>query len=40
MSGQGVDAGISEAQVSRICQELDVAVAAFRDRSLAEHRFR
>jgi putative transposase len=32
----GIDAGISKSEVSRICADLDVEVAAFRDRSLAE----
>jgi putative transposase len=32
----GADSGISKSEVSRICRELDVEVAAFRDRSLAE----
>lgn len=32
----GADTGISKSEVSRICAELDVEVAAFRDRSLAE----
>ena len=36
----GADTGISKSEVSRICQELDVEVAAFRDRSLAEQPFR
>ena len=36
----GADSGISKSEVSRICQELDVEVAAFRDRSLAEQPFR
>src|ERR671931_2914039 len=31
----GADSGISKSEVSRICAELDVEVAAFRDRSLA-----
>jgi putative transposase len=31
----GIDSGISKSQVSRICTDLDVEVAAFRDRSLA-----
>jgi transposase-like protein len=30
----GVDTGISRSQVSRICQDLDEEVAAFRGRSL------
>jgi putative transposase len=34
----GADSGISKSEVSRICAELDVEVAAFRDRSLAEQR--
>ena len=36
----GADTGISKSEVSRICAELDVEVAAFRDRSLAEQPFR
>jgi putative transposase len=36
----GADSGISKSEVSRICAELDVEVAAFRDRSLAEQPFR
>ena len=36
----GADIGISKSEVSRICAELDVEVAAFRDRSLAEQPFR
>ncbi len=32
----GADTGISKSEVSRICQDLDSEVAAFRDRSLAE----
>ena len=36
----GADSGISKSEVSRICQGLDVEVAAFRDRSLAEQPFR
>jgi transposase-like protein len=35
----GADSGISRSEVSRICADLDVQVAAFRDRSLAGHRF-
>ena len=35
----GADTGISKSEVSRICAELDVEVAAFRDRSLAEQAF-
>jgi putative transposase len=31
----GADSGISKSEVSRICADLDVEVAAFRDRSLA-----
>src|ERR671931_1202577 len=31
----GADSGVSKSEVSRICAELDVEVAAFRDRSLA-----
>lgn len=34
------DTGISESEVSRICADLDVEVAAFGDRSLAEQPFR
>jgi putative transposase len=36
----GADSGISKSEVSRICAELDVEVAAFRDRSLASQPFR
>src|SRR6266550_5636998 len=36
----GADSGISRSEVSRICQEPDVEVAAFRDRSLGEQPFR
>jgi putative transposase len=36
----GADSGISKSEVSRICSELDVEVAAFRDRSLAGQPFR
>ena len=36
----GADTGISKSEVSRICAELDVEVATFRDRSLAEQPFR
>lgn len=36
----GADTGISKSEVSRICAELDVEVAAFRDRSLAGQPFR
>jgi putative transposase len=36
----GADTGISKSEVSRICAELDVEVAAFGDRSLAEQPFR
>lgn len=36
----GADTGISKSEVSRICAELDVEVAAFRDRSLAQQPFR
>src|SRR4051812_28932837 len=36
----GADSGISKSEVSRICQELDVEVGAFRDRSLADQPFR
>src|SRR3954467_11218558 len=36
----GADSGISKSEVSRICAELDVEVAAFRDRSLADQPFR
>ena len=32
----GADSGISKSEVSRICADLDVEVAAFRDRSLTE----
>src|SRR5205814_5067717 len=34
----GADSGISKSEVSRICAELDTAVAAFRDRALADER--
>jgi len=36
----GADSGISKSEVSRICAELDVEVAAFRDRSLTSQPFR
>src|SRR6185436_19458340 len=36
----GADTGISKSEVSRICAELDVQIAAFRDRSLADTTFR
>src|SRR3954452_24712579 len=32
----GIDSGISKSEVSRICADLDLEVAAFRDRTLAE----
>ncbi|MGH3588890.1 MAG: IS256 family transposase [Pseudonocardia sp.] len=35
----GADTGISKSEVSRICKDLDVEVAAFRDRSLADQAF-
>jgi putative transposase len=35
----GADTGISKSEVSRVCADLDVEVAAFRDRSLAEQEF-
>jgi transposase-like protein len=35
----GADSGISKSEVSRICRDLDVEVAAFRDRSLDEQAF-
>jgi putative transposase len=35
----GADSGISKSEVSRICSDLDVEVAAFRDRSLAHSAF-
>jgi putative transposase len=35
----GADSGISKSEVSRICADLDVEVAAFRDRSLAHAAF-
>jgi putative transposase len=35
----GADSGISKSEVSRVCADLDVEVAAFRDRSLAEQEF-
>jgi putative transposase len=36
----GADTGISKSEVSRICADLDVEVAAFRDRSLGGQPFR
>jgi putative transposase len=36
----GADTGISKSEVSRICAELDVEVAAFRDRTLKDQPFR
>lgn len=36
----GADTGTSKSEVSRICAELDVEVAVFRDRSLADQPFR
>jgi putative transposase len=36
----GADSGISKSEVSRICADLDIEVAAFRDRSLAGQPFR
>src|SRR5438046_8824928 len=35
----GADSGSSKSEVSRICADLDVEVAAFRDRSLTETAF-
>ena len=35
----GIDAGISKAEVSRICAELDTVVAEFRDRPLGHTAF-
>jgi transposase-like protein len=35
----GADSGISKSEVSRICADLDIEVAAFRDRSLADQAF-
>jgi putative transposase len=39
VAAMGADTGISKSEVSRICADLDVEVAAFRDRSLAEVAF-
>ena len=39
VAAMGADTGISKSEVSRICTDLDVEVAAFRDRSLAEVAF-
>jgi putative transposase len=39
VTAMGADSGISRSEVSRICQDLDVEVAAFRDRPLAEAAF-
>jgi putative transposase len=39
VAAMGADTGISKTEVSRICADLDVEVAAFRDRSLAEQAF-
>jgi len=39
VAAMGADTGISKSEVSRICADLDVEVAAFRDRSLAEVEF-
>jgi putative transposase len=39
VAAMGADTGISRSEVSRICADLDVEVAAFRDRSLAEVAF-
>jgi putative transposase len=36
VAAMGADSGISKSEVSRICADLDVEVAAFRDRSLSE----
>jgi transposase-like protein len=35
----GADSGISNSEVSRVCADLDVEVAAFRDGSLGEQEF-
>ena len=35
----GADTGISKSEVSRICQDLDIEVAAFRDRSLKDNTY-
>jgi putative transposase len=35
----GADTGISKSEVSRICQDLDTEVAAFRDRSLKDNTY-
>jgi len=39
VAAMGADTGISKSEVSRICADLDVEVAAFRDRSLADVAF-
>jgi Transposase, Mutator family len=39
VAAMGTDSGISKSEVSRICADLDVEVAAFRDRSLSEQGF-
>src|ERR687897_1598275 len=39
VAAMGADSGISKTEVSRICADLDVEVAAFRDRSLSEVAF-
>jgi putative transposase len=39
VAAMGADTGISKSEVSRICADLDVEVAAFRDRSLSEVAF-
>jgi transposase-like protein len=36
VAAMGADSGISKSEVSRICADLDVEVAAFRDRSLSD----
>src|SRR4029450_9034189 len=38
VAAMGADTGISKSEVSRICTDLDVEVAAFRDRSRSEER--
>lgn len=39
VKAMGADTGISKSEVSRICQELDVEAAVFRDRDLSESTF-
>jgi putative transposase len=39
VAAMGADSGISKSEVSRICADLDVEVAAFRDRSLSDVAF-